>query len=511
MTNKKILKNSVMLALGTNISRVLGFARDMLVAFYFGTSDILEAFLVAFRLPNIFRSLLAEDAVDSVVVPVMSEHRDEAYFKVLSGRLLAFAFSLLLIVVVMGVFFAPFIVRIAAPGFAGDPQKMAITVVCVRIVFSYLLFIGLAAQMAGILFVKGRFFVPAFAPVILNVVLIAGVWLSYRLDYNPAYILCWSVIAAGIMQCIFHFLYCRKYIVFCSSLKEIFSDKNIITMIKLFVPRLWSVAVYHINVVVVDTLLASFSGIVGPGAIAAIYYANRFVQFPLATVGLSLSRAALPELSSVSSEDEYVRFRGTLGFALSTVLVLIIPVFFLFIFYPHVFIGIFKSGRFDNESLRTASTVLFFYSCGLIFFAVSRLFTMSFYALKDTATPAKSATAALAVNIVLSLMLMYPLKVGGLALASSIAALVNMTILMADMRKRVGSFLRIVLPDVFKSVISSIVMIVICKAVFLLSFFHNRFIVLFILMSISALVYLSSAYVLKITFFRSMFKWPVSE
>lgn len=490
------------MAAGTNLSRILGFIRDMVIAFFFGTSGLLEVFLVAFRLPNVFRSLLGEEAVDAVVIPVISEHKNDDYFKLLTRRLLFFVFCALSAIVVIGIIMAPLIVRIVAPGFVSDPQKFLFTVVATRIVFSYLLFIGLSAQLAGVLFVKNNYIVPSFSPAILNIVLILGVWLSAHAKFNQVYLLCWFVILAGIIQFSFHFVFTKKYIASKEPLSRAFKDKNITRMVKLFIPRIWSVAVYHINILVIDTLLASFSGIVGAGAIATIYFANRFVQFPLSTVGLSISRAALPELSSLSHEEDLNNFRQTLYFSLKTIFALIVPVIFLYLFYGETFIKIFKSGRFDTYSLAVTTNVLFYYSLGLLFYAVSRIFIICFYALKDTKTPAKSATVALIVNIVLSIILMYPLKVCGLALASSIAAFVNSIILFVVLRRRIGSFIKGLWLELTKCILASFFMV---SALYCLNGVisqANRFLSLFLLLLFAFIFYSIIACFFRISFFK---------
>ncbi len=442
---KKIIKNTFIISSGTLVSRILGFFRDVLIARFFGTSFLIEAFLVAFRLPNIFRSLLGEGAVDSVVIPVISEYKDKNFSRV-AGSLFITSFVLLLGVVVLGITFAKFIVILTAPGFLLQPEKFELTERLTKIVFSYLLFIGLSANLGGILYTKGNFFVPSFSPLILNLTVILGILSLSFFKEEPVYVLSYFVILAGILQFLWNFLASKKYISLTLNIKKAFLDKAIIRMGKLSLPRIWSVAVYHINVFL-DTFLASFSQIVGQGAVAAIYYSNRLIQFPLALFSLSISRAVLPGLASLSAEDRLQDFKSALSFSFKNLSLFMIPfsVFFLFFSSPLVEI-IFKRGAFDTYSVVITSSTLFFYSVGLFFFASSRLLISAFYSLKDTKTPAKISTFTLLINFILSIILMRPLKVGGLALASSISAGGGFLLLFWSLQKKVGTIGGIGLP-----------------------------------------------------------------
>jgi len=434
---KKIIKNTFIISLGTLISRILGFFRDILIANFFGTSFLIEAFLVAFRIPNIFRSLLGEGAVDSVVIPVISEYKEKDFTRVCS-HLISTCCFLLSIVVVLGIVFAKYIVILTAPGFLLSPEKFELTVRLTRIVFSYLLFIGLSANLGGILYTKGNFFVPSFSPLLLNLTVILGICLLSIFKEEPIYTLSYFVILAGLLQFLWNFLASRRYFNLTFNIKEALLDKATLKMGKLSLPRIWSVAIYHINVFL-DTFLASFSNIVGEGAVAGIYYSNRLIQFPLALFSLSISRAVLPGLSNLSAEEKFEEFNSTLSFSLKNLSFFMIPfsLFFLFFSSPLIEV-IFKRGVFDSYSVNITSSALFFYSLGLFFFSSSRLLISAFYSLKDTKTPAKISTFVLLINFILSIILMRPLKIGGLALASSISSTVGFLFLLKVLEKRIG-------------------------------------------------------------------------
>jgi len=435
---KKLIRHTAIISSGTFVSRILGFVRDILIARFFGTGFAIEAFLVAFRLPNMLRALLGEGAVDSVVIPVLSEHKDRDSFRKTCGRVLTAAFFILCLAVVLGVIFAKWIVMAAAPGFISSPDKFNLTVSVTRILFFYLLFIGLSANLGGILYTKGNFFIPSFSPLILNVVLIAGILWIAKSGNESVYWLSYFVLFAGSLQFLVHFLSAKKYFHFGGELKRAFSDKAVVKMLKLSLPRIWSVAVYHLSLFI-DTLLASFSFLAGAGAIAAIYYSNRLIQFPLSLFSLSVSRAALPKLSSAASDNLMDDFKSVLYLSFENLSFFIIPFSIIMTVLPSAFIeALFKRGAFNSYSVSITSSALSFYSLGLFFFAGTRLLMSSFYALKDTKTPAKVATFALVINVVLSLILLKPLKVGGLALASSLSSLAAFVCLLRILQHRIG-------------------------------------------------------------------------
>jgi len=438
MDRKRVVKNALIMALGINVSRVLGFVRDIVLAAMLGTSGMMEAFIIAFRVPNIFRSLLGEEAVDSVVVPALAGHAKEPErFSELSSRVLLIVAILLGAISVLGVIAAPWLIPVIAPGFKADATKLAFTIEALRIVFPYLFFIGVAAHCAGMAYVQNKYFTASFAPALLNIFMIVGVYASVKLGVAPVIVLSWSVLGAGAAQCLWQLHSVKRFCQARPSLSAALRDPDVRHIGKLFLPRLWGVAVYHINILVVETCFASFSNIVGAGAIGSMYYASRFIQLPLATVSLSVSRAALPGLSGVAKPEERQKFAEAFYFLWTLVLTLIAPISVMFMVFPDAFMGIFRCGAFGKDALNLTSWVFVWYAPGLVFYALARVMTSSMYALKDTATPAKAATVSLVVNIACAALLMFPMKAGGLAAASSIAAMANVSVLIHAMRKHV--------------------------------------------------------------------------
>lgn len=502
---QKLIKKGAVLASGTICSRILGLIRDLVLAFFLGTSDYMEAFLVAFRIPNVLRSLLAEEAVDAVTVPLISPYKNQDYFKALSGRLLRLTAVILFIFVVLGIVFAPVLLRIVVPGFAVNPAKAQLTLDSLRIVFLYLFFVGLSAHSAGVLFVRGRYALPAFTPIFLNVFLIAAAYLSFACGVNPVYTLSVSVLFAGALQLSCHLYRARDSILFWERDKTWMTDHNLRRAVKLFLPRIWAVAVYHINVLVIDTMLASFATVVGNGAIAAMYFANRFVQLPLAVVGLSISRAALPDLSFHAGNKDMLRFVTTLSFVLLAVLTLIIPAASLFLFMPEYFVVIFGSGRFAQADVDRVAMILAAYSPGIVFYALNRILIHAFYALKNTKIPACGATIALVVNIVMSVALMFVWQAAGLALASSIAAVVQFLYLLNALEARVSLKFKSFSFEVMKIVFASGVMVFLLKKIAWAKFVDkNRFLPLVLIMTGSMSVYCVMAYLLKFKVLRHL-------
>ncbi|MBD3264128.1 MAG: murein biosynthesis integral membrane protein MurJ, partial [Candidatus Omnitrophica bacterium] len=424
---------------GTLISRILGFLRDILIANFFGTSAVLEAFLVSFRLPNIFRSIFAEGFSDSVAVPVLSEYqRDRKSLFRISGHLFTLSLLVLTLFTLAGILGAKFLVTVIAPGFLDDSFKFNLAVSFTRITFIYLFLIGLSSSLISTLYSLKRFFVVSITPVFLNITFIAGI--PFFAGSLENYILVICVVVAGVLQLIFPLIFLlREGFSFNFNLRSSLKDSVVIKMFKLFVPRIWSSIVYHLQVFI-DTIYSSFSFIVGQGALASVYYANRLIQLPFALIALSISRVVVVDLSSYGSEGDMENFKKLFVFSFQNILFFIIPVAVFFLFVPDAVIEvIYRRGEFDPYSLNMTSSVLFFYAFGLLFFCGIKLLVSSFYSLKDTSTPAKTATLSLIVNAILSAILMFPLKIGGVALGSSLAAGFNFVLLYYKLKKKIGS------------------------------------------------------------------------
>lgn len=504
---KKIVKNTGVLSAGILFSRILGLVRDVVIAKYFGTSRIFEAFIVAFRIPNIFRSLFGEGFSDSVATPVLSEHqKNRERLVVLASRLFSVFFVILLIFVILGMIFGKYFVIAIAPGFLKDSSTFELAVSFTRVTFPYLFFVGLVAVMSSLLYALKKFTLPAFVPSLFNICMIVGVFFFRRRLDN--YILVVSVLTAGVIQfaCLYFYLL-RKGIVMKMRLKQSFQDKDIKRMFKLFIPRIWASLVYHLNVFV-DTVFSSLSWIVGGGALAAIYYSNRIIQFPLALIAISVSRVAIVDLSEFHKENDLEKFKQLFVFSLRSILFFIVPCSIILLLMSQEIIEVlFLRGTFDESSCNITHPVLFFYAFGLFPFCGIKLLVNSFYSLKDTSTPAKTAAIALVVNIILSALLMFPLKVSGIALASSLAAFLNFFMLYRLLIKRIGRLNWQGIPqEIVKLLFLGLVMGGILK-LFWIYLNYNKYIRITAGTISAAAVFLFLASVLKIKYFQYIKSW----
>jgi len=422
-----LLKSGSIVACGVLASRVLGFVRDVILARFLGTGFLAEAFFVAQRIPNLLRDLVGEGAANAAIVPVLSEYarkKSREEWQECINAVLAWGVIVLGGITVLGILLAPLIVRLIAPGFANEPGQMHLTVNLTRIMFPYLILIALTAFQAGILYSLNAFFAPAFGPCLLNLAMILSAWVACLFSWDLAYTISVGVLIGGIWQFGAQWLALRRRGVHWKMPVSL-NHEGARQIGRLLMPRLWGSAVYQLNIFV-DTFCASLAVIVGAGGIAAIYYANRMIQFPLGVFGYALSSVTLPSLSKLAQEGNMILFRSTLFFALRKLMLVLIPAALLMIVFSHWIIHlVFQRGAFDAYSTHVTSQVMLYAALGLPFFGASRILVSAFYALQDTKTPVKAATVCLIVNVVLNVLLMFPLKVGGIALASSIAGAVN--------------------------------------------------------------------------------------
>jgi putative peptidoglycan lipid II flippase len=433
----KIARSAGVIGAATLVSRILGFVRDIVIAQLFGVYLYAQAFVIAFKLPNLFRDLVGEGAVNAAIIPVFSEYlaKDKkAEFWELCNVLMNLLLVILAGITVFGIVFSPVLVRLIAPGFANDPTQFAVTVKLNRLIFPYILLIGLAAYSMGILNSLRHFTIPAFAPCLLNISIIicALIWGEGIKGLAS------GVLIGGILQ-----LAVQIPILYKKGFRFSFTNKfkhPAITKIgKLMTPRLFSSAIYQLNNFV-DTIFGSLSFIVGNGAVAALYFSYRLIQFPLGIFGNSLSQAILPTLSlqAVDPQD-HQKFKDTLVFGLRSILFVMVPasIGFMVLAKPIVS-GLFMGGKFDSYSMEATAGALFFYSIGLFAYGATKILQNAFFARKDTLTPTVVSAIVLAMNICLNTILMFPMKLSGLALATSISGITGFLILFYIINKKVA-------------------------------------------------------------------------
>ena len=421
----------------TFLSRIFGFIRDVVVAWFFGAGLYSDAFFVAFRVPNLLRRLFAEGSLSIAFVPVFTEYlknrgKEEAFN--LAGTAIRLLSVLLTVTAIAGILLSPLIIRVIAPGFIHTPEKFSLTVALTRIMFPYIIFIGLVAICMGILNTLGHFAAPAFAPVLLNIAMICSVfYISPYMD-DPVKGLAIGVLAGGALQLLLQVPFIIKKGV-CFWKKTTIYHPGLKKIGKLMLPAIFGAAVYQVNIVV-GTLLASM---LPEGSVSYLYYADRLVQFPLGIFAIATATAVLPSLSRQAAANDYTALGDTFAYAMKFVLFITIPAMTgLIILREPIVALLFKRGAFNAETTRLTASALLYYSIGLWAFSAVRIVVSTFYALQDTKTPVRMAVISIIANIILGIALMGPLGHGGLALATSLASMLNLGLLTYALKARLG-------------------------------------------------------------------------
>jgi putative peptidoglycan lipid II flippase len=431
----RLLKSLSTVGINTLLSRILGFVRDIVVAGTFGAGVGADAFFVAFRIPNFLRRLFAEGAFSQAFVPVLSEYKAQrAHHAVmeLSAHVAGTLGLILVGVTVAGVVAAPLLVSVFAPGFVGHEDKFALTVSMLRITFPYLLFISLTSLAAGMLNTYGRFGVPAFTPVLLNLSLIgAAIWLAPLMDV-PVVALAWGVFLGGILQLAFQlpFLFRLRLL---PRPRYRRAHEGVRRIMKLIVPALFGVSVAQINLLV-DTVIASF---LVTGSVSWLYFSDRLVEFPLGVFGIALATVILPSLSQKHASGSREEFSSTLDWALRWVLLIGLPASVgLVILAGPMLTTLFHYGAFGAEDVRMASLSLMAYATGLLGFVFIKVLAPGYYARQDMRSPVRIGVVAMTSNMVFNIVLVFPLAHAGLALATSLSAFVNAVLLYRGLRQK---------------------------------------------------------------------------
>jgi putative peptidoglycan lipid II flippase len=431
---RHIAKAAGLMSVATFISRVLGYVRDMVLAFFFGATGLSDTFFVSFRIPNLLRELFAEGSMSAAVIPVLSEYGSKDPIE--ANRIVRIAFTLIVIVVgivtILGIVFAPFIVSIIAPGFINYPDKFTLTVHLTRIMFPFLLFISLAALVMGALNTRKKFFIPAFAPAMLNIAIITTVFILYRHLESPITAVAIGTVLGGFLQ------FAIQTPAFFKSGYKIKPDFNfkypgVKKILMLILPATLGMAVSQINIVVSNILASFLSG----GSITYLFYSMRLTQFPIGIFGVAMGMAVLPTLSEHAAKGDFDKLREDFSFALRLLFFISIPAMAGLIALREPIVNIlFQRGKFDYVATVGTSQALLFYSMGIWAVVGVRVITASFYSMQDTRTPVKVAVVALTANVILSIMLMRPLKHSGLALANALASGVNFALLFFFLRRK---------------------------------------------------------------------------
>jgi putative peptidoglycan lipid II flippase len=426
----------------TLLSRISGLVRDMVYSQAFGAGTLMDAFLVAFKIPNFLRRLTAEGAFSQAFVPVVSEYkvrRSQEEVRQLVGGVSGTMGVLLFAVTLVGVLAAPVLVTIFAPGFHGDGGRFDLTVGMLRLTFPYLLFISLVALASGILNSYGRFAIPAFTPVLLNVVMIVFASLIAPHFDRPGLVLAAGVFVAGLVQLLVQ-LPALRSIGMLTMPRWDRAHEGVRRIGRLMLPGIFGSSVAQVSLLL-DTFIASF---LVTGSIAWMYYADRMVEFPLGVFSIALATVILPGLSSHHASENKVEFAATLDWALRLTFLIVTPaaVGLLMLAGP-LMATIFGHGEFDAADVRMSSYALMAYAVGLIGFSMVKVLAPGYFARQDTRTPVKVGMIALGVNIGFNLAVVVPAHLAGfpaphalLALSTGLSAFVNGALLYRGLRRR---------------------------------------------------------------------------
>ena len=448
----------------TLLSRILGYVRDMLIANFFGATMAADAFFVAYRIPNLLRRLLGEGSLSTSFIPVYTEYLTKKD-KEASHKLVKVTFGtfgiLFIFLTVAGIILAPQIVTLIAPGFIKNSEKFYLTVYLTRIMFPFLAAIGFGAIALGILNSWRMFFIPALAPVMLNISEVLFIILLCPLLDLPIVGLAYGVVVGGFAQLLFQLIPVVK------------REKTILPVInfkhsgikrvgRLMLPAVIGLSIMQISSFV-DTICAT---LLKAGSVTHLYYGNRLVQLPLALFGTAVATVALPMMSESASKNQMRKLKETFSFSLRAISFLIMPATVGFIIFgKEILMLLFERGQFLAGDTIATNRVLTFYSMGLIFYAGIKVAASAFYSLQDTKTPVIIASVAMVLNVALNIVVISvgsirdTLGAGGLAFATAIASGFNFLLLIIVFRKRNGHIgSKMVKNSISKHVAASLVM-----------------------------------------------------
>ena len=429
-----LLRSTSIVGVMTLLSRVFGLVRDVVVANFFGASAGADAFFVAFKIPNFFRRLFAEGAFSQAFVPVLSEYRTTksvSEVRRLANAVAGLLGGILFVVTLIAVLGAQWLTALFAPGFLDEPDKYALATEMLRITFPYLLLISLTAFAGSILNSYGFFAIPAFTPVLLNLVLIASaIWLAPFFS-EPIIGLAWGVLIAGALQLFFQLPFLLKMGLLPRP-KIDYRHEGVVRIFRLMLPALFGVSVSQINLLL-DTILASF---LQTGSISWLYYSDRLAELPLGIFGIAIATVILPSLSSKHADKSSEAFSATIDWALKIVVLLGAPAAVALIVLAEPLVtSLFYYGELTQKDVLMSSLSLQAYASGLLAFMLIKVLAPGYFSRQDMKTPVKIGIFAMTANMVLNLILIWPLQHTGLALATALSSWLNAGLLLRGLIK----------------------------------------------------------------------------
>ena len=425
----------------TFLSRILGYFRDLLIARVIGAGLISDCFFVAFKLPNLFRRILGEGAMNAAFIPVVSGVRTKSGKKsadVFFSNIFSFLLVALLAFVLILEIFMPLIITLIAPGFSDNPEKFNHSINLTRLTFPFVLFICLTSLMGAYLNTLGKFASMAVTPIILNLSLIFTLLIFFKSEnlFLISSTLSFVVSIAGIIQVIWMYYNIRrnksKLSINFSFLKTFKSDKEITKFFKLLLPAILGNGAYQINLLI-DMILAST---LPDGSISFLYYADRVNQLPLGVLGIAIGTALLPVLSSQVKKNQKKEAEKSISKAIKFGILFSIPAFFgLLIFSENIISFLFFRGAFEYKDVQATSSALIALCCGLPAFIMIKILVIPFFANEDTKTPIKISLFCMSINLILNLILIREFLHVGLAISTSVSAWINFILLFYILNK----------------------------------------------------------------------------
>jgi putative peptidoglycan lipid II flippase len=439
--SQRLARSAGLFGLATMASRILGLVRDQVLAYYFGAGDAMDAFRVAFKLPNLVRDLFAEGAMSAAFVPTFTralttDGKARAFRlanSVVCGLVLATG-----VLALAGIVFAEPIVRFFAEGFAEVPGKLPLTVFLARIMFPFLTLVAVAAVFMGMLNALGHFFVPALSPAMFNVATIAiaiGVIpLAPALGLDPIVLIAIATLVGGLGQLVIQWRPLRREGYAFRPVLDA-QDPALRRVLMLMGPGTIGMAATQINIVV----NMRFATGEGTGAISWLDYAFRVMYLPIGLFGVSIAAASTPALSRLAALDDTPKMRSTIASAIGLMLALNVPATLgLIALAVPIVLVIFERGNFTRADTLATALALQFYAIGLVGYSIVRIISPAFYALHKSRIPIIASVTSVIINVVLNWWLVRVMGYSGLALGTSIAAIANAGFQLVMLRRELG-------------------------------------------------------------------------
>lgn len=421
----------------TLVSRILAFARDVLIARIFGAGMATDAFFVAFKLPNLLRRMFAEGAFSQAFVPIFGEYknrRGQEETKLLVDHVTTMLALILFVITAIGIVAAPILVYISAPGFAKNPEQFDLTVQLLRVTSPYIFFISLVAVAAGILNTYNKFWVPAFAPILLNLCFIGGaLWGAPYFD-QPIMALAWAVFVAGFVQLAFQIPFLKK-IGMLPTIRFSRTDEGMWRVIKQMGPAIFGVSIAQLSLII-NTIFAS---LLVAGSVSWLYYADRLMEFPTGILGVAISTILLPSLSKSHATSDTAEYSKLLDWGLRLTIMLTLPAALaLGMIAVPLLATFFQHGAFTANDVMMSRAALVGYSVGLIGLILVKILAPGFYARQDIKTPVKIGIVTLIATQAMNVLFVFGFHMAhaGLALSIGLGACLNSAILFYFLRKK---------------------------------------------------------------------------